>query len=156
MNVLLVMSAHAVGARSCTSNTWSRRWPVNAVSPVALSDHPALCKLAARLSQCAEVVSFPLAAPARLPGAMRKLIRLGAAHDVVHLNSNHPASRLGILMGVALPASGKPVVGNRTVATQSAMSKCPAASCGPCQHSSGGRDGGKARWLLSPRKTNAR
>jgi glycosyltransferase involved in cell wall biosynthesis len=35
---------------------------------------------------------------------------MAADFDVVHLNSNHPGSRLGILMGFALGASGRPVV----------------------------------------------
>jgi len=35
---------------------------------------------------------------------------MAGQHDVVHINSNHPGSRLGILMGIALPGAGTPVV----------------------------------------------
>ena len=77
---------------------------------VALSDHPELADLGRRLAGHAEVLTFPFDRAGALPAVMRHLRQLGRAADVIHLNSNHPGSRLGILMGFALPGCGRPVV----------------------------------------------
>ena len=77
---------------------------------VALSDHPELADLGRRLAGHAEVLTFPFDRAGALPSVTRHLRQLGRAADVIHLNSNHPGSRLGILMGFALPGAGRPVV----------------------------------------------
>jgi len=77
---------------------------------IALSDHPHLDDLRARLSRSARVQLLAFDRAASLPGIVRRLQRLAADHDVVHLNSSHPASRLGILMGFALGGRNTPVV----------------------------------------------
>ena len=77
---------------------------------VALSDHPELAAMRQRLAGRAEVLAFPFDHAGALPAVTRRLRQLGRAADVIHLNSNHPGSRLGILMGFALPGCGRPVV----------------------------------------------
>ena len=77
---------------------------------VALSDHPELADLGRRLAGRAEVLTFPFDRAGALPSVARQLRQLGRAADVIHLNSNHPGSRLGILMGFTLPGAGRPVV----------------------------------------------
>lgn len=77
---------------------------------VALADHPKLQSLAGSLGKMARVCVFPFDRVLCLPGIMRELQRLAAQHELVHLNSNHPGSRLGILMGFALTRAGRPVI----------------------------------------------
>jgi glycosyltransferase involved in cell wall biosynthesis len=84
--------------------------PVSPHFTVALSDHENLRAFAGRLAEVAQVHSFPFEKLSSLPGTVAKLRRMAAQHDVVHINSNHPGSRLGILMGFALPGAGTPVV----------------------------------------------
>jgi glycosyltransferase involved in cell wall biosynthesis len=117
MNILLVMTARQVGgAESCAEGlvsalTAQGRAPADSCRfTVALSDCPELDALAAGLSRCAHVMRFPFDQPSRLPGVTRSLRHLAAQQDVIHINSNHPASRLGILMSFVLPASGRPVI----------------------------------------------
>jgi glycosyltransferase involved in cell wall biosynthesis len=77
---------------------------------VAMSDHSELVDLGRRLTDHAEVLTFPFDRAGALPSVMRQLRQLGRTADVIHLNSNHPGSRLGILMGFALPGCGRPIV----------------------------------------------
>ena len=77
---------------------------------VALSDHPELADLGQRLATRCAVLTFPFDHAGALPSVTRQLRQLGRAADIIHLNSNHPGSRLGILMGFALPGAGRPVV----------------------------------------------
>jgi glycosyltransferase involved in cell wall biosynthesis len=77
---------------------------------VAISHHTNMLPLRQRLGKLATVIEFDFDRIASLIKAAPQLRQLARQHDVVHLNSNHPASRLGILLGFALSGCGKPVV----------------------------------------------
>ncbi len=110
LNILLVMTARTVGG----AELYVERL-VSALSgacrfTIALSDATEMADLAGRLARQATVLSFPFDRTGQLPAAARQLRRLAPDFDVIHLNSNHPGSRLGILMGFALNGAGRPVV----------------------------------------------
>lgn len=94
---------------------------------VAMSDGDEMDDLARRLAQQAAVARFPFDRARRLPGVVRSLARLAAGYDVIHLTSNHPASRLGILMGFVLPQAGRPVVAVEQSPTLPAAVRLPGA-----------------------------
>jgi glycosyltransferase involved in cell wall biosynthesis len=110
MNVLLIMTARDLGGAELYVGDLAEALKGTCHFTVALPENAALNSLVVRLSRISRDVPLPLRAPWRLPGAIARLIRLAAAHDIIHLNSSHPASRLGIFLGFALPALGKPVV----------------------------------------------
>ncbi len=110
LNILLVMTARTIGG----AELYVERL-VSALSgacrfTIALSDAAEMADLAGRLTRQATVLSFPFDRTGQLPAAARQLRRLAPDFDVIHLNSNHPGSRLGILMGFALSGAGRPVV----------------------------------------------
>jgi glycosyltransferase involved in cell wall biosynthesis len=110
LNVLLVMTARTVGGAELYVERLTAALAGACRFTVALSDHPELAEMARRLAARAAVLTFPFDRPGQLASAARDLRRIGRTVDVVHLNSNHPGSRLGILMGFALPGCGRPVV----------------------------------------------
>lgn len=110
INVLLVMTARTVGGAELYVERLVAALDGPCRFTVALSDHPELAELAVRLASRCNVMTFPFDRSSALPAITRQLRQLGRAADVIHLNSNHPGSRLGILMGFALPGSGRPVV----------------------------------------------
>ena len=110
MNLLLVMTARTIGGAELYVERLVSALETTCRFTIALSDHAELAELAGRLSHTATVLPFPFDRTRQLPAVARQLRRLGAGFDVIHLNSNHPGSRLGILMGVALGNTGRPVV----------------------------------------------
>lgn len=110
MNVLLVMTARTVGGAELYVERLTAELSGACRFTIAMSDHPELAEMGRRLAARCEVLTFPFDHAAALPSIARELRQLGRAADVVHLNSNHPGSRLGILMGFALPGAGRPVV----------------------------------------------
>jgi glycosyltransferase involved in cell wall biosynthesis len=110
VNVLLVMTARTVGGAELYVEHLNAALAGTCRFTVAMSDHPELAELGRRLGARCEVLTFPFDRTRALPAVTRRLRQLGRAADVIHLNSNHPGSRLGILMGFALPGSGRPVV----------------------------------------------
>lgn len=110
LNILLVMTAREVGGAEHYVEQLIAALGESCRFTVALSDHPNLSQLRQRLSDMAEVRPFAFDQATRLPGIARELRGLARGFDVVHINSNHPASRLGILMALSLPGSGTPVV----------------------------------------------
>lgn len=110
MNILLVMTARTIGGAELYVERLVSALETTCRFTIALSDHAELAELAGRLSHTATVLPFPFDRTRQLPAVARQLRRLGAGFDVIHLNSNHPGSRLGILMGVALGNTGRPVV----------------------------------------------
>lgn len=110
MNVLLVMTARTVGGAELYVEHLTAALAGTCKFTVAMSDHPELTGLGDRLAAHCAVLTFPFDRASALPSAARRLRQLGRTADLIHLNSNHPGSRLGILMGFALPGSGRPVV----------------------------------------------
>ena len=110
MNVLLVMTARTVGGAEVYVERLTVALAGACRFTVAMSDHPELVDLDRRLAAHAQVVTFPFDRTAALPAVTQRLRQFGHAADVIHLNSDHPGSRLGILMGFALPGAGRPVV----------------------------------------------
>lgn len=110
LRVLLVMTAREVGGAERYA-LWLTQALADACRfTVAMADHPALAGLRRDLAATATVLPFPFDRPAALPGIARRLRQLAREHDLVHLNSNHPASRLGIFCGFALAGAGRPVL----------------------------------------------
>ena len=110
LTILLVMTARTEGGAEIYVERLIAALGDACRFTVALSDHAEMTALAERLAQRVQVLRFPFDRAAQLPRVAFRLRRLAADFDVVHLNSNHPGSRLGILMGFALGASGRPVV----------------------------------------------
>jgi glycosyltransferase involved in cell wall biosynthesis len=110
VNILLVMTARTVGGAEVYVERLTTALADTCRFTVAMSDHPELAEMGRRLAGCAEVLTFPFDRTGALPAVTRRLRQLGRAADVIHLNSNHPGSRLGILMGFVLPGAGRPVV----------------------------------------------
>jgi glycosyltransferase involved in cell wall biosynthesis len=110
VNILLVMTARTVGGAELYVEHLTAALAGACRFTVALSDHPEMADLTRRLAPRTEVLTFPFDRTSALPAVTRRLRQLGRAADIIHLNSNHPGSRLGILMGIALPGCGRPVV----------------------------------------------
>jgi len=77
---------------------------------IVLPTHPRLEPLAQRLMRHAQVLRLAIEDQRRLPAVLNTVRALTRCADVVHLNSNHPGSRLGILFGFALARAGAPLV----------------------------------------------
>ena len=110
IKVLLVMTARQVGGAELYVERLVRALADKCQFTIAISDHPNMRELSARLSRSASVLPFAFDRVSSLFNVARDLRRLAAGHDVVHVNSNHPASRLGILMGFLLGGRSTPVV----------------------------------------------
>lgn len=110
MRVLLVMTAREVGGAERYVEHLIRALQGRARFTVALSDHPAMRAFAECLRPMADVRSLPVERPAQWPKVIPALRRLARAHDVIHLNSNHPGSRLGGVFGFALSGLPAPLV----------------------------------------------
>jgi glycosyltransferase involved in cell wall biosynthesis len=110
LRVLLVMTAREVGGAERYALGLIRALQASCRFTVVLADHPALADLRRRVAATATVVPLPFDRPSALPTIVRQVRRLAREHDLVHLNSNHPASRLGILLGFTLPGAGPPVL----------------------------------------------
>jgi glycosyltransferase involved in cell wall biosynthesis len=125
MKVLLVMTARTVGGAELYVEHLTAALAGPCRFTVAMSDHPELADLGRRLAARCQVLTFPYDRTGALPAITRRLRQLGRAADVIHLNSNHPGSRLGILMGFALPGAGRPVVCVEQGATPIAAVEAP-------------------------------
>lgn len=110
MRVLLVMTAREVGGAELYVEHLARALQGRAQFTIVLPDHPNLRAFTERLSAIAETRPLPLDQPAQWARVIPVLRRLARAHDVIHLNSNHPGSRLGIVFGFALSGLPAPLV----------------------------------------------
>ncbi len=110
MRVLLVMTAREVGGAELYVEHLARALQGRAQFTIVLPDHPNLRAFTERLSAIAEMRPLPLDQPAQWARVTPVLRRLARAHDVIHLNSNHPGSRLGIVFGFALSGLPAPLV----------------------------------------------
>ncbi len=110
MRVLVIITARSVGG--------AERYVVQLAGALAgyarfsfvLPDHPNLRAFATELSALGSVHSWPLDHPRQWPTVIPALRRLSGQYDVVHLNSNHPGSRLGIAFSFALSGTATPLI----------------------------------------------
>ncbi|MCS7062172.1 MAG: glycosyltransferase family 4 protein [Anaerolineae bacterium] len=110
MRVLLVITAREVGGAELYVEHLARALQGRVQFTIALPDHPNLRAFTERLSAIAETRPLPLHRPAQWTRGMPALRGLARAHDVIHLNSNHPGSRLGIAFGFALSGLPAPLI----------------------------------------------
>ncbi len=78
--------------------------------------------LASRLLSRARVVVLPLDRAGRLWSAVSRVRELAREADVVHLNSNHPASRLGAILALAVGRAAPLVSVEQQASSPSAVS----------------------------------
>ncbi len=77
---------------------------------VLLPSHKAMDSFAREIQPFARAIRAPLDLAAQLPRLSYVLRNLAISHDVIHLNSNHPCSRLGIWAGFVLQHSNRPFI----------------------------------------------
>jgi glycosyltransferase involved in cell wall biosynthesis len=110
MRVLLVMTAREVGGAELYVERLTCALAAQCDFTIVLPTHPRLEPLAQRLAKHAQVLRLAIEDQRRLPAVVNAVRALTRRADVVHLNSNHPGSRLGILFGFALSHAGAPLV----------------------------------------------
>jgi len=110
MHVLLVMTAREVGGAELYVERLTRALAAQCDFTIVLSTQPRLEPLAQRLTKHAQVLRLAIEDQRQLPAVVNTVRTLTRRADVVHLNSNHPGSRLGILFGFALARAGAPLV----------------------------------------------
>ncbi len=110
MKVLVVMTARLVGGAELYVERLTRALAQDCAFTVAAASHPALEDLRAHLGRWATVRAFPFDQARALPGLAPILRALADQQDVVHLVSNHPASRLGIGLAFALGGRRVPLI----------------------------------------------
>ena len=110
MRVLIVMTAREVGGAELYVERLTRTLSSRCHFTIVLPTHPHVEALAQRLAGHTQVIRLAIEDQQRLPTAVREVRALARQADVVHLNSNHPGSRLGILFGFALTRSGTPLI----------------------------------------------
>lgn len=110
MRVLLVMTAREVGGAEVYVERIVGVLRDRCTFTIALSDHPEMQAMRGKLSSVARIIALPLDRTSALPSTTRTVQNMAREHDVVHLNSSHPGSRLGIAMGFALGAQPTPFI----------------------------------------------
>ena len=110
MRVLLVMTAREVGGAELYVERLTCALAARCDFTIVLPTHPRLEPLAQRLAKHAQVLRLAIEDQRRLLAVVNTVRALARRADVVHLNSNHPGSRLGILFGFALARAGAPLV----------------------------------------------
>jgi glycosyltransferase involved in cell wall biosynthesis len=111
IRVLLVTSAREVGGAEKYVQRLIHEARSSCEFTVILSDHPNMDGLTTDVArEGAQILRCKIDSLGHLPSVIRKLSALSKYHDVIHLNSNHPASRLGIALGYFLSKTKRPVV----------------------------------------------
>ncbi len=110
MRALIVMTAREVGGAELYVERLTRVLAGHCNFTIVMPTHPRLEPLAQRLTKHAQVLRLAIEDQRRLPAVVNTVRALTRRADVVHLNSNHPGSRLGILFGFALARAGAPLV----------------------------------------------
>lgn len=110
MRVLMIITARQIGGAEVYAQHLVRDLAAQCCFTVALAAHPALDAFAADLQHCAEVVRLPFDDARQTVSTVRALRRLAVRHDLMHINSNHPASRWGVLLAAALTGCGVPII----------------------------------------------
>lgn len=127
MRVLVVMTARQIGGAELYVRQLVGALRGRCNFTVAISDHPAMAPLRDELAGMAQVVALQFDRAQALAGVSQTVRGLADRHDVAHLVSNHPGSRLGILMGFALGGARTPYVVVEQRATRMDDVKVPAA-----------------------------
>lgn len=109
MRILLVMTAREVGGAELYVERLVKSLVDRCHFTIALAGHPLVTSLANRLDRVAEIIPFDFDSATAMPGIVSKIQQLAANHDLVHINSSHPASRWSIAMGFALGGQSVPV-----------------------------------------------
>jgi len=104
------MTAREVGGAELYVERLTRALAAQCDFTIVLPTHPRLEPLAQRLMKHAQVLRLAIEDQRRLPAVVNTVRALTRRADVVHLNSNHPGSRLGILFSFALACAGAPLV----------------------------------------------
>lgn len=95
---------------------------------LVMPESPALEGMRQRLEKSVQICTLPVSGSlSALPLAVR-LKRLAAKHDVVHLNSNHPTSRIGIMLGLTLPRSAPVLTVEHSATDMAGLSLPPGSS----------------------------
>ncbi len=110
MKVFLVMTARELGGAELYVERLITPLVGRCQFTVAISNHANMQPLRERLNKLAHVIPFDFDRVSSLIQAAPQLRQLARQHNVVHVNSNHPASRLGILLGFMLSGCGTPVI----------------------------------------------
>ncbi len=110
MHVLIVITAREIGGAELYVERLTRALKSHCRFTIVLPTHPRVEALARRLTGHAQVIRLPIEDQRHLLPVVRKVCALTRDADVVHLNSNHPGSRLGILFGFALARTNTPLV----------------------------------------------
>ena len=111
MRVLIVMTSREVGGAELYVERLTRALASRCQFTIVLPTHPRIDALAQQLASHAQIIRLAIEDQRCLPIAVRKVRSLAEqAADVIHLNSNHPGSRLGILFGFALSHTSAPLV----------------------------------------------
>ncbi len=110
MKVLLVITARTVGGAELYAQRLAAALQARCTFTIVLPDHPNLAHFCRELRSLAVIRRFNFERTFNLPAVLLHLQQLADEHDLVHLNSNHPGSRLGIACGFALGARRAPLV----------------------------------------------
>lgn len=110
MKVLLVLTARTIGGAELYIQRLVAVLQARCTFTVVLPDHPHLAHFCRELQLLAAIRRFNFDRAFHLPAVLPQLQQLADEHDLVHLNSNHPGSRLGIACGFALGARRTPLV----------------------------------------------
>jgi glycosyltransferase involved in cell wall biosynthesis len=102
LRVLLLVTARDQGGAEILAEGLVRALIDRCAFTVVLPSADGVRPLAARLSDHARVVALPLERADGAWSANRAIRRLSREADVVHLNSNHPASRSGAVLALAV------------------------------------------------------
>jgi glycosyltransferase involved in cell wall biosynthesis len=102
LRVLLLVAARDEGGAERAAEDLIRSLSGQCDFTVVLPDVADMGAFAARLSAHARVELLPLERPSVIWRALLRVRQLARQADVVHLNSNHPASRLAILLSLAV------------------------------------------------------
>jgi len=110
MRVLLVSTARQIGGAELYALRLVEALRSSCDFTMVMSDHSAMAPLREAMEEFARVVPLPIDRMGALMGVATQVRRLANESDVVQLISNHPASRLGILMGFVLGGLATPLV----------------------------------------------
>lgn len=110
MKVLVLLTARETGGAELAAERLITALGEQCAFTVALADDTGMDGLASRLARHVRVLRYPFDRPVALPLIMRELRRLADRQDLVHLNSNHPGSRLGILAAFGLAGGASPLI----------------------------------------------
>lgn len=108
--VLLIITAREIGGAELYVERLVTALSLSCQFTIAISDHTNMGRLVQLLQQQCNIIRFPFEHPATLINSMMRIRKLAFHHDLVHLNSNHPASRLGIAIAFALSQTKVPLI----------------------------------------------